>query len=59
MSSGDFSDWYKSIPQITRYWFTGSVIVPLAVRFSILNARNLVFVFSEFIYKFQVIKIKI
>jgi derlin-1 len=55
--SGDFSDWYKSIPQITRYWFTGSVIVPLAVRFSILNARNLVFVFSEFIYKFQVIKI--
>ena len=38
MSGQDFSDWYKSIPQITRYWFTGSVIVPLAARFGLVGA---------------------
>ena len=54
MSSGDFSDWYKNIPQISRYWYSGSVIFPLAVRFGILNARNMVFVLDDLIYRFQV-----
>ena len=56
MSAGsDFSDWYKTIPQISRYWFTGSVILPLVCRFGILNPHNLVLYFTPFIYKFQVI----
>lgn len=55
MSTGtDFSDWYKGIPQMTRYWFTGSVILPLAARFGLLNPQNLVLYFAPFIYKFQV-----
>lgn len=54
MSSGDFSDWYKSIPQITRYWFTGSVVVPLAARFGILNPRTLFLIFHDFFYRFQI-----
>jgi len=55
MSAGsDFSDWYKTIPQISRYWFTGSVILPLVCRFGILNPHNLVLYFTPFIYKFQI-----
>lgn len=53
MSSSDFSDWYKSIPQITRYWFTGSVIVPLVARFGIVSAYSLLLQFEPFIYKFH------
>lgn len=53
MSGTDFSDWYKSIPQITRYWFTGSVVVPLLARFGILPAQYLVLLFEPFINKFH------
>ena len=49
----DFNDWYKSIPQITRYWFTGSVVIPLAARFGILNPNYLVLFFQPFFQKFQ------
>ncbi|CAF1436978.1 unnamed protein product, partial [Adineta steineri] len=29
--SNDLGQWYKSIPPITRVWFTASIVVPLAV----------------------------
>lgn len=55
MSTGsEFSDWYKGIPQITRYWFTGSVVLPLAARFGLLNPANLVLFFEPFLQRFQV-----
>jgi derlin-1 len=54
MSGNEFSDWYKSIPKITRAWFTGSIVIPLAVRFGILNARWLILDFQLFFGKFQV-----
>ena len=54
MAGSDFSDWYKAIPQISRYWFTGSVVLPLLSRFGILGAYSLVLLFEPFIYKFQV-----
>ena len=53
MSGQDFSDWYKSIPQITRYWFTGSVIVPLAARFGLVGAASLVLAWEPFFNKFH------
>ena len=53
-TGSDFSEWYKGIPQITRYWFTGSVVLPLAARFGLLNPQNLVLYFTPFISKFQV-----
>ena len=51
--SSDFSDWYKSIPQITRYWFSGSVIVPLIARFGIISGQTMLLQFEPFINKFQ------
>jgi derlin-1 len=53
-TGSEFSDWYKAIPQMTRYWFTGSVILPLAARFGLLNPQYLVLFFEPFFQKFQV-----
>lgn len=25
MASNDIGDWYRGIPQMTKYWFTGSI----------------------------------
>lgn len=52
MSGNDFKDWYKSIPQITRYWFTGSVVLPLVARFGIISAQSLVLFFHCFLKNF-------
>jgi len=53
MSGADFSDWYKSIPQITRYWFSGSVIVPLIARFGIISGHSLILDWTPFISSFH------
>ena len=47
--SSDFSDWYKNVPQITRYWFTGSVVLPLVARFGIISPYYLVLLFQQFL----------
>lgn len=54
MASNDIGDWYRGIPQITKYWFTGSVVVPIAARFGLLNAQWLVLLFELVVYKFQI-----
>ena len=51
--SSDFSDWYKSIPQITRYWFTGSIVTSLLSRFGILPPQYLILQLEPFLYKFH------
>lgn len=53
MASNDIGDWYRGIPQITRYWFTGAVVVPIASRIGLLNPMWLILTFEHFIYKFQ------
>ncbi|KAL3860205.1 hypothetical protein ACJMK2_010361 [Sinanodonta woodiana] len=53
MASNDIGDWYRSIPQITKYWFSGSVILPLLGRFGLLNPMHMVLLFESVIYKFQ------
>ena len=54
MASNDIGDWYRGIPQITRYWFTGSVIVPIAARLGLIHVGWLVLSFQHFVYHFQV-----
>lgn len=53
MASNDIGDWYRSIPQITKYWFTGSVVVPLAARLGLVNMMYLFLHFESVVYKFQ------
>jgi len=50
----EFNDWYKTIPQITRYWFTGSVAVPLIAKIGIISPMSLVLLFEQFFRRFQI-----
>jgi derlin-1 len=52
--SNDLGQWYKSIPPITRTWFTGSVIVPVAGRFGLVRPQNLLLFIKPIIKNFQV-----
>ena len=54
MASNDIGDWYRGIPQITKYWFTGSVIVPLIGRIGILAPQFFMLDFASIFYRFQV-----
>lgn len=54
MASNDIGDWYRSIPQITRYWFTGSVALPLLGKIGLLNPYYMVLLWEQTIYKFQI-----
>ncbi|KAK3086143.1 hypothetical protein FSP39_014209 [Pinctada imbricata] len=53
MASNDIGDWYRGIPMMTKYWFTGSVVVPIVARFGLLNPAWLFLHWESFIYKFQ------
>ena len=54
MASNEISLWYNAIPQITKYWFTGSVVLPLLGRFGIINSYYLLLDASLTITSFQV-----
>lgn len=50
---GNLSDWLRSVPQITRYWFAGSVFFFIIRSFRDLNPYNLTLELTPFIYRFQ------
>ncbi|VDP08330.1 unnamed protein product [Soboliphyme baturini] len=52
MADSDLAAWFQRIPHITKYWFTGSVVLPLAARFGLVNPYYLILVY-ELIKKFQ------
>lgn len=54
MASNDIGDWYRNIPQITKYWFTGSVIFPLIGRIGLVNPASMVLDYASLVHKFQV-----
>ncbi|CAC5404863.1 DERL1 [Mytilus coruscus] len=53
MSSNDIGDWYRSIPKITKWWFSGSVVIPIAAKLGLLNPMWLFLHYESLIYKFQ------
>ncbi|KAJ8273125.1 hypothetical protein GJAV_G00097730 [Gymnothorax javanicus] len=50
----DIADWFKSVPLLTRYWFAGSVIVPLIGKLGLINPMHLVLWPENFFHKFQI-----
>nr|CAB3237423.1 derlin-1-like [Phallusia mammillata] len=54
MSQNDLGDWYRSIPRITRYWFTAAVAVPLAGKFGLLNPMWLILDYASLVSGFQI-----
>lgn len=53
-ASNDLGQWYKSIPPITRVWFTSSAILPLAERLGLVSRFHLLLIVKPIIQKFQV-----
>lgn len=53
MSGNDIGLWFRSIPVITRYWFVGSIILPLSGRFGIVRYPTMILDYS-FISRFHV-----
>ncbi|XP_034031299.1 derlin-1-like [Thalassophryne amazonica] len=49
----EFGDWFRSVPFITRFWFAGSVAVPLIGRFGLINPRHLILWPEYFFRRFQ------
>lgn len=52
--TSDIGSWYHGIPQITRWWFTACVVVPLAARFGIVNGMWFILDWDLFFGKFQI-----
>ncbi|KAL3122415.1 hypothetical protein niasHT_001450 [Heterodera trifolii] len=50
---GDFGEWYRSIPLITRYWFTGSTVIPLLGRLGLFHPYLMLLSWELFFYKLQ------
>uniref|UniRef100_A0A914QY56 Derlin n=1 Tax=Panagrolaimus davidi TaxID=227884 RepID=A0A914QY56_9BILA len=50
----DFSDWYKSIPEITRYWFTAAAVIPLLGRLGVFSPYSMLLDWTLFWSKFQI-----
>lgn len=53
-SMSDLGDWFRSIPLITRYWFAGSIAVPLVGKLGLVSPVNLFLWPDAFIHRFQV-----
>ncbi|XP_065183691.1 derlin-1-like [Sycon ciliatum] len=49
----DISDWFRSIPVITRYWFAASVCLPVLGSFGLLPMRLLFLLYEPIVYNFQ------
>lgn len=50
----DLGDWFRSIPLITRYWFAGSIAVPLIGKLGLVSPVYLFLWPDAFINRFQV-----
>jgi derlin-1 len=54
MSSNDIADWFRRIPQITKYWFTGSIALPLIGKLGLVSTMSMILDFNSVVYGFQV-----
>lgn len=54
MASNDIGDWYRSIPQISRWWFTGSVALPLLGKLGIFSPMTMILHYYMIVNKFQI-----
>ncbi|KAJ7395167.1 Derlin-1 [Pitangus sulphuratus] len=50
----DLGDWFRSIPLITRYWFAGSIAVPLVGKLGLVSPVSLFLWPDAFIHRFQI-----
>uniref|UniRef100_A0A5S6QEB3 Derlin n=1 Tax=Trichuris muris TaxID=70415 RepID=A0A5S6QEB3_TRIMR len=54
MADGDLVEWLRRVPEITRYWFVGTVILPILARFNIVSIGWCVLDYELLVYRFQI-----
>ena len=54
MADNSIADWFRSIPKITRWWFSLSVVFPLLAQFGLLDRLWQILLFEPLVYRFQV-----
>ena len=53
-AENELGDWFRSIPVVTRWWFSLSIVFTLLGRFGLLNIMYMFLSFDLVAYKFQV-----
>ncbi|KAM3175329.1 hypothetical protein ACTXT7_008757 [Hymenolepis weldensis] len=53
MAGNDLADAYYSIPRLTRYWFTATVVLSVIGRFGLIDSFNLILSWDKFFYNFE------
>ncbi|XP_051879734.1 derlin-1 [Pristis pectinata] len=54
MADSGLGEWYRGIPLVTRYWFTGCVVLPVLERLNVVSGRSLVLWSDRFFNDFQI-----
>lgn len=54
MAENELGIWYRSIPIITRWWFSLSIVFPLLGRLGLINMMYMLLDYASIIYRFQV-----
>ena len=54
MSSNDIADWFRRIPTMTKYWFTGSIALPLLGKLGLVSIMTMILDYNSVVYGFQV-----
>ena len=54
MSSNDIADWFRRIPTMSKYWFTGSIVMPLLGKLGVVSIMTMLLDYSLVVHKFQV-----
>jgi len=50
----DVSDWFRTLPKFTRYWFGGTVALSLLGRFGIISPYYFILRYQDLIYNYQI-----
>ncbi|VDL60068.1 unnamed protein product [Hymenolepis diminuta] len=54
MAGNDLADAYYSIPRLTRYWLTATIVLSLIGRFGLIDPLNLILSWDKFFYNFEI-----
>lgn len=54
MAENELGTWFRSIPIVTRWWFSLSIVFPLLGRLGLINGMYFILDYASVVYRFQV-----
>ena len=54
MAENELGTWFRSIPIVTRWWFSLSIVFPLLGRLGLINGMYMILDYASVIHRFQV-----